>query len=124
MLIIYSKLILISRKLDIFDNNDESDNFYLRNKETNSLTTKRVNFRLNYNPYNLKKSIEENYDTKQLKQIKNMALENANGKPLQYSNKFSININSNIDKLSDYEDKKLSKDYFIYIYIKFIINRR
>lgn len=75
------------------------DIYALRPKDTSTLTTKRSNFRLNYNPYILQRSADSYYDKKQLRQIKNMALENAHGKPILKSN---IKINTMDDDY--YED--------------------
>lgn len=69
------------------------------------MISKRTNFRLNYNPYNLKKSIEQNYDNKQLKLIKNLALENQQ-KNIPHKN------SNNIDKVI-FEDEKGNK-YLIF----------
>lgn len=74
------------------------------------MSTKRLNFRLNYNPYNLKKSIEQNHDNKQLKLIRNLALGNKEKaisfNPFKSSN---VDISKSIDKISKDDDDEKGK---------------
>lgn len=99
---------------------DEMDIFSVMNKDPNTITNKRTNFRLNYNPYNLRRSIEENYDKKQLNNIRKMALENQQGKPIANSTK---NSNSGMDKLIYEDEKKYSNlSYIIYNLLNILFN--
>lgn len=87
----------------------ESEEFFsFRHKDSiNPSSTKRLNFRLNYNPYNLKKSIEQNHDNKQLKLIRNLAL-GSKDKSISY-NQFKNNPSNNLSNSLDKIDK-LSND--------------
>jgi hypothetical protein len=92
------------------------DLFLLRPKDTSTLTTKRCNFRLNYNPYSLQRSADANCDKRQLKQIRMMALENAQGKPLQKTKFLQLTVpqgGDNEDDKSDYENKKGKNIFYI-----------
>ena len=100
------------------ETNEDDDIFCFKPKDTNPQTSKRSNFRLNYNPYNLIKSESDLYNKKDLKIIRNMALEHSNGRPLKVSKK---NSNINIEKILQDEDKKLgnfhNKLAYLYLYL-------
>ena len=51
------------------------------------------------------------YDKSNLRQVKNMALENSNGRPLISSVKFS---NKGVEKLLTEEDKRTGNKYLLY----------
>lgn len=79
--------------------------------KASTLTKKKSNFRLNYNPYNLKKSEEMIYDKKQMKLLRKMALEvpNKNADKLN-NNDSQKNLNSFINL--DTEERKLAQSDF------------
>lgn len=62
----------------VFENTSDDEKEFLFNDEDliQEMSTKRSDFRLNYNPYNLNKSGEEKFDKKQMKLLKKLALDN------------------------------------------------